>query len=74
MAADGARWVTPSQAAAAIGIGIQAVYRYVRRRRIAHRRIAGRLLIDLDHAQRELVQECPAELCGVSSGGNLNGN
>jgi hypothetical protein len=46
----------------------------VRRRRIAHRRIAGRLLVDLDHARRELVQECPAELCNVSSGGNLDGH
>jgi hypothetical protein len=72
--AEGPRWVKPSEAAAAIGIGIQAVYRYVRRRRIAHRRIAGRLLVDLDHARRELVQECPAELCNVSSGGNLDGH
>lgn len=72
--AEGPRWVKPSEAAAAIGIGIQAVYRYARHRRIAHKRVAGRLLIDLDHAQQELVREFSAEACSVSSGGNLNGN
>lgn len=72
--AEGPRWVKPSEAATALGLTAQSIYRYARHRRIAHRRIGGRLLIDLDHARRELVREFSAEACSVSSGGNLDGN
>ncbi len=58
-------WLPCGRAAQKLGIGLHAVYRAIRLRKIGHRRLGGRLWIDLSEAKRVLIREVPATVEGL---------
>jgi excisionase family DNA binding protein len=62
---SGGDWLSPGDVAARLGLSRASVYWWLRKRNLPHRRLGGRILVNLETARAAMVREVNGPTIGV---------